>query len=108
MPQTIPPIVPRRTRGGGRPVVPGPYRRGRTFPERSCAPMTATRPRALLVEAVHPTAADILTLAGFDVEQVGFALDEQELVARLDGVQVLGLRSRTHVTEKVLDAGSSL
>jgi D-3-phosphoglycerate dehydrogenase len=70
--------------------------------------MTATRPRALLVEGVHPTAADILTLDGFDVEQVAFALDEHELVARLDGVQVLGLRSRTQVTEKVLEAGTSL
>jgi D-3-phosphoglycerate dehydrogenase len=66
------------------------------------------KPRALLVEAVHPSAADILTMAGFDVEQVGFALDEHELIARLDGVQVLGLRSRTQVTDKVLQEGTSL
>ncbi|MGY1643836.1 phosphoglycerate dehydrogenase [Geodermatophilus sp. SYSU D00703] len=66
------------------------------------APPSPGPPRALLVEGIHPTAADLLTAAGFDVDQVDRALDEQELVSRLDGVQVLGLRSGTSVTADVL------
>jgi D-3-phosphoglycerate dehydrogenase len=58
--------------------------------------------RALLVEGVHPTAAELLTASGIVVEQVGRALDTEELVARLQGVHVLGLRSGTHVTADVL------
>jgi D-3-phosphoglycerate dehydrogenase len=58
--------------------------------------------RALLVEGVHPVAADLLAASGIAVEQVDRALDPEELVRRLDGVQVLGLRSGTHVTADVL------
>jgi D-3-phosphoglycerate dehydrogenase len=72
--------------------------------------MTASTaaPRALLVEGVHPTAAEILALAGFEVAQVPHALDENELVDRLDGVQVLGIRSRTQLTEAVLEKAGDL
>jgi D-3-phosphoglycerate dehydrogenase len=64
--------------------------------------------RALLVEGVHPTAADQLASAGIAVEQVHRALDADELVARLQGVHVLGLRSGTHVTAEVLAAAPDL
>jgi D-3-phosphoglycerate dehydrogenase len=72
--------------------------------------MTASTaaPRALLVEGVHPTAAEILALAGFEVAQVPHAPDENELVDRLDGVQVLGIRSRTQLTEAVLEKAGDL
>ena len=58
--------------------------------------------RALLVEGVHPIAADLLAACGIVVDQVDRALDPDELVRRLDGVQVLGLRSGTRVTADVL------
>ena len=73
--------------------------------------MTTSSPsplRALLVEGVHPTAADLLASAGIAVEQVDRALDADELVARLQGVHVLGLRSGTHVTAEVLAAAPDL
>ena len=57
-------------------------------------PMTSTTPRrALLLENIHPTAADALAKAGFEVERVDRALEGDELLKRLDGVQVLGIRS---------------
>jgi D-3-phosphoglycerate dehydrogenase len=56
----------------------------------------------LLVEGIHPTAVDLLAASGIVVEQVDRALDDEELVSRLDGVQVLGLRSGTCVTAEVL------
>jgi D-3-phosphoglycerate dehydrogenase len=62
--------------------------------------------RALLVENVHPGAAELLRRAGFEVERLAHALDEEELGRRLADVTVLGIRSGTHVTEKVLDRSS--
>lgn len=59
-------------------------------------------PKALLLENLHPQARIILETAGFDVETRSGALDETELVEALDGVTMLGIRSKTQVTEKVL------
>jgi D-3-phosphoglycerate dehydrogenase len=64
--------------------------------------------RALLLESIHPVAADILESAGFDVESVDHALDEEELAARMADVALLGIRSKTHVTRRVLAAAPEL
>jgi D-3-phosphoglycerate dehydrogenase len=64
--------------------------------------------RALLVESIHPVAADILSSDGFEVETVDHALDEDELAARLPGLTLLGIRSKTHVTRRVLAAAPDL
>jgi D-3-phosphoglycerate dehydrogenase len=66
------------------------------------SPAPTGTPRALLIEGVHPIAAELLTASGVAVEQVDRALDADELVGRLDGVQVLGIRSGTQVTAEVL------
>ena len=65
-------------------------------------------PRALLLESIHDDAAFTLREAGFDVERVSGALAEQELVERLDGVALLGLRSNTQLTEKAIASAPSL
>ena len=64
--------------------------------------------RALLLENVHPNSAEILRKAGFDVETRAGALDEAELIEALEGVQVLGIRSKTQVTEEVIKARPEL
>jgi D-3-phosphoglycerate dehydrogenase len=64
--------------------------------------------RALLLEAIHDDAAFALRDAGFEVERVDRALTEDELVERLPGVHVLGLRSNTHLTTRALDAADEL
>lgn len=64
--------------------------------------------RALLLETLHPKATDILTAAGIAVENRDGALDEDELIEALQGVQLLGIRSKTHVSERVLAAASDL
>ncbi|HET6963281.1 MAG TPA: phosphoglycerate dehydrogenase [Acidimicrobiales bacterium] len=66
------------------------------------------RRRALLLENIHPGAADLLTEAGFDVDLQKGALDSNELIERLEDVDVLGIRSRTQLTEAVLDRASRL
>jgi D-3-phosphoglycerate dehydrogenase len=64
--------------------------------------------RALLLENIHPDAADLLRESGHEVETVDHALEEVELVERLAGVQLLGIRSTTFVTEKVLAGATDL
>ena len=64
--------------------------------------------RALLLENVHDDAAFALRDAGFDVERLDRALNEDDLVAKLPGVHVLGLRSNTQLTQRALDAAPDL
>jgi D-3-phosphoglycerate dehydrogenase / 2-oxoglutarate reductase len=64
--------------------------------------------RALLLEGIHPDAVAFLEKSGYDVEPVGRALDEDELIARISGVELLGIRSKTGVTDAVLAAAPDL
>ena len=64
--------------------------------------------RILLLENIHPDAKANLEAEGFEVTLLPKALSEDELCRALDGVVALGIRSKTRVTPKVLDAGRSL
>ena len=64
--------------------------------------------RVLLLENIHPGAAARLIKDGYQVETVARALDEDELIGAIGGVHLLGIRSGTHVTERVLDAAPGL
>ncbi|MDN5727483.1 MAG: phosphoglycerate dehydrogenase, partial [Propionibacteriales bacterium] len=58
--------------------------------------------KALLLENIHPEAVRLLGERGIEVDTRPGALDEDELIAALDGVDLLGIRSKTTVTAKVL------
>ncbi|MFE5338190.1 phosphoglycerate dehydrogenase [Isoptericola sp. NPDC056573] len=60
--------------------------------------------RALLLENVHPVAAQNLRDAGIEVVTRPGALDESELIESLQDFQILGIRSKTTVTRKVLQS----
>jgi D-3-phosphoglycerate dehydrogenase / 2-oxoglutarate reductase len=64
--------------------------------------------KALVLENIHPTAVDVLTSRGYEVELRAGALREDELVESLDGVQLLGIRSNTTVSERVLKEAPDL
>jgi D-3-phosphoglycerate dehydrogenase len=64
--------------------------------------------RALLLENVHPDAVTLLTGAGIVVDVADKALGESDLIAALDGVQLLGIRSKTDVTAAALTAAPDL
>jgi D-3-phosphoglycerate dehydrogenase len=64
--------------------------------------------KALLLENIHPEGIRLLTERGIEVETVKGALDEDELTARIGGVQILGIRSKTQVTARVLEAAPDL
>jgi D-3-phosphoglycerate dehydrogenase / 2-oxoglutarate reductase len=64
--------------------------------------------RVLLLENIHAEAVSRLESEGFVVETHLGALDESELVERVAGVNLLGIRSKTQVTPKVLAAADRL
>ena len=64
--------------------------------------------RALLLENIHPDATARLTKAGYEVRTMPRALGEAELIEALHGVSLLGIRSQTHVTDRVLAAAPDL
>lgn len=64
--------------------------------------------KVLLLENIHDAAREALTEAGFDVETRSGALDEPELIAALEGVDMVGIRSKTQVTRAVLEARPEL
>ncbi|MDB4944236.1 MAG: D-3-phosphoglycerate dehydrogenase [Labilithrix sp.] len=65
--------------------------------------------KILLLENVHESAHEIFRGQGFQVEAVNRALTEDELVAKLsEGVHLLGIRSKTRVTKRAIEAGRRL
>jgi D-3-phosphoglycerate dehydrogenase len=60
--------------------------------------------KILLLENVHPVAAEAFRSEGFQVETVKGSLSEQELVERVRDVHILGIRSKTQVTPPIIDA----
>ncbi|KYG77028.1 D-3-phosphoglycerate dehydrogenase [Roseivirga ehrenbergii] len=66
------------------------------------------RIKMLLLESVHPNALAKLKEEGFSVESYPAGLDEDELCEKIKGIHVLGLRSKTQVTAKVIREADKL
>lgn len=66
------------------------------------------RINVLLLENVHQRAVDLLTDEGYNVEVYPAGLDEDELAKKIKNVSILGIRSKTQVTKKVLDNAKRL
>nr|WKN36581.1 phosphoglycerate dehydrogenase [Tunicatimonas sp. TK19036] len=66
------------------------------------------RIKVLLLESIHPDAEARLKAEGYQVETHSAAMDEDELAEKIKGVSILGIRSKTHVTEKVLENANRL
>jgi D-3-phosphoglycerate dehydrogenase len=64
--------------------------------------------KVLLLENIHPLARDLFIKDGFKVDTVKGALTEDELIQKLPGYDVLGIRSKTYLTEKVFAAAKSV
>jgi len=64
--------------------------------------------KVLLLENVHASAHAIFRGEGFQLETVSGALSEDELCKRVEDVHVLGIRSKTRVTPRVLESGRRL
>ena len=64
--------------------------------------------KALLLESIHPLAEALLRDSGIEVVSHAGAMDEDELIAALVGVDLLGLRSKTDVTARVIESADQL
>lgn len=59
--------------------------------------------KALLLENIHPRAHEVFAAAGIEVDTRPGALGEDDLIEALQGVQLLGVRSGTNVTARVVE-----
>lgn len=65
--------------------------------------------KVLLLEGVHPDSVDNLKAAGYtNIEYIKGSLEENDLLEKIKDVHFIGIRSRTHITEKVLEAAHKL
>jgi D-3-phosphoglycerate dehydrogenase len=64
--------------------------------------------KVLLLENIHASAREIFAAEQYRVEAVKQALKEDELAARIRDVHLLGIRSKTQLTERVLREGKRL
>lgn len=64
--------------------------------------------KVLLLENIHPIARDLFLKDGFQVDVLKGALTEDELIQKLPGYDVLGIRSKTYLTPKVFEAAKTL
>jgi D-3-phosphoglycerate dehydrogenase len=75
-------------------------------------PMAISYPKnrisVLLLENIHPEALRLFKSEGYKVEVISSGLDEDELCERIKNVSILGIRSKTQVTKKVLESANKL
>lgn len=64
--------------------------------------------KVLLLENISGVAASQFEEAGFKVESLKGAIEEPELIEKVRGTSILGVRSKTRVTTAVLDASPEL
>lgn len=65
--------------------------------------------KILLLEGVHQNAVDYFTTQGYsNIEYVKTALTEEALIEKIKDAHFLGIRSRTQLNEKVLNAAQKL
>lgn len=65
--------------------------------------------RVLLLEGIHESAVQAFNEAGYtNVKYVKTALDEDVLIQEIKDVHIIGIRSRTHLTQKVLKKAKKL
>ncbi len=71
-------------------------------------PKVSVPQKALLLENVHPAVDALLHRQGFEITRIQGSLSEQELSEKLKGFDVLGIRSKTQVTDKVISNNPQL
>ncbi|GGF66928.1 phosphoglycerate dehydrogenase [Alteromonas lipolytica] len=65
--------------------------------------------KILLLEGVHQSALETLRSNGYtNIEYLKTSLPEDELIEKMKDVHFVGIRSRTHITEAVVEAASKL
>lgn len=75
-------------------------------------PMTISYPKnrikVLLLENIHSEAKRLFSEEGYTIEVIGSALEEDELIEKIKDVSIIGIRSKTTITAKVLEHANKL
>ncbi|HFF2983108.1 TPA: phosphoglycerate dehydrogenase, partial [Vibrio cholerae] len=67
------------------------------------------RIKILLLEGLHPSSVEVLQAAGYsNIEYHKGSLEEAELIKAIKDVHFVGIRSRSNLTEKVINAAEKL
>lgn len=67
------------------------------------------RIKILLLEGLHPSSVEVLQAAGYsNIEYHKGSLEEDELIEAIKDVHFVGIRSRSNLTEKVINAAEKL
>lgn len=66
------------------------------------------RIKVLILENIHSEAQAIFEEEGYQVEIIGRALSEDELCEKIRDVSIIGIRSKTQITAKVLENANRL
>lgn len=91
--------------------------RSASIPGSAIPPSFSTKPlkpfdtkdiKVLLLENVNTAGVDILKAQGYQVETYKSSLPEAELIEKIRDVQVIGIRSKTKLTERVLREAKNL
>ena len=64
--------------------------------------------KILLLENVNQTGRDALTKQGYQVEALKSSLTEDQLIAKIKDIQVIGIRSKTKLNARVLKEAKNL
>lgn len=71
-------------------------------------PFNTKEIKVLLLENVNVAGIEILKKQGYQVEALKASLPEDQLIEKIRDVQVVGIRSKTKLTRKVLDEAKNL
>lgn len=71
--------------------------------------LAKNRIRILLLEGLHPSAVETFEANGYsNIESLKTSLPENELIEKIKDAHFIGIRSRTQITENVLNAAQKL
>jgi len=59
--------------------------------------------KILLLENIHKNAELIFRKNGFEVENISESLNEEKLIKKLQNIDILGIRSKTQINEKIIN-----
>lgn len=76
--------------------------------EKQLKPFNSTDIKILLLENVNQSGQDILRAQGYQVEALKSSLAEDQLIEKIRDVHVIGIRSKTKLSEKVLREAKNL
>jgi D-3-phosphoglycerate dehydrogenase / 2-oxoglutarate reductase len=77
-------------------------------PPKQLKPFREQDIKILLLENVNQTGIDVLKSQGYQIETLKSSLPEDQLIEKIRDVHVLGIRSKTKLTSRVLSAAKNL